>query len=60
MSDARWGDLRDCDARDRNDELPRVVGAADMKPHESNADRLSAERDRPLASFGSRTVSPVS
>jgi hypothetical protein len=29
-----------------------IVGASNMKPHESNADRLSSECDRPLASFG--------
>jgi hypothetical protein len=29
-----------------------MVGASNMKPHEPNVDRLPAECDRPLASFG--------
>jgi hypothetical protein len=34
MSDARWGDPRDYDARDRSDECPRVYAPRDRDEHD--------------------------
>jgi len=48
MSDARWGDPRECDARDPGDEWPRVYDPRDR--HETrSADGLSTTSTWPAA-----------
>ena len=46
MSDARWGDPREYDARDRGDEWPRVYDARDRDDHDPR-DGLMRDLDLP-------------
>ena len=46
MSDARWGDPRECDARDRGDDWPRVYDPRDRDEHDPR-DGLMRDLDLP-------------
>jgi hypothetical protein len=46
MSDARWGDPRDCDPRDRGDERPRVYDPRERDEHDPR-DGLMRDLDLP-------------
>ena len=46
MSDARWGDPREHDTRDRNDEWPRVYDTREREEHDPR-DALMRDLDLP-------------